>query len=306
MEHTVLPIHFEDRSGTEFERLTFAFVSRLKNWDSIEWLGQTGCDGGRDIWGQFGKESYCYQCANYRSLIFKKAKGDIDRLDKHKTIPDNLIIVCGGRVTAGMKKKVADYAKSVAIKTVTIWTGVEFEEFLRKDSPELIKRFVEGEKFPDAVSELRKLAVAANAKNDEDIIDLIAECFDRPAFTTTFYHESNIPNFEKAINDTIEVLNTGVHRLRDGIIIRTIPSRHRVSDRELKVELANITRLVVKLRDDFVELKRKKEIKPCSCNQPGCSVYILSDNACKVMDHSRQEIFARFRKIKPTFNLDLD
>lgn len=50
MELTVQPIHFEDRSGTEFERLVFTYVIRSKEWDSIEWLGQTGKDGGRDIW----------------------------------------------------------------------------------------------------------------------------------------------------------------------------------------------------------------------------------------------------------------
>lgn len=239
-------------------------------------------------------------------MTFKKAKQDIDKLVMHKTIPDNFILVCGGRVTADMRKKVIAYAKSVTIKNATIWTGVEFEEFLRKDAPELIKRFAEGKMFPDTASELIKFSTTINSKNDEDIVDLIAECFDRPAFTTMFRRESNIPDFEKAITDTIEVLNTGVHRLRDGTIIRAIPSRHRITDQGLKTELAAITKLVVKLRDNFVELKRKKEIEPCRCNQPDCPVYVLSDNACKIMDSIRQEIFAKFRKIKPKFNLELD
>ncbi|WP_347053504.1 hypothetical protein [Flavobacterium olei] len=52
MEVSALPIHFEDRSGNEFERLVFAYAVREKNWQSIEWLGQTGKDGGRDIWGE--------------------------------------------------------------------------------------------------------------------------------------------------------------------------------------------------------------------------------------------------------------
>lgn len=306
MERTTLAIHFEDRSGNEFERLTFAFVSRQKKWDSIEWIGQTGDDGGRDIWGQFDKETYCYQCANYRNLTFKKAKEDIDKLFAHKTIPDNFILVCGGRVTADMRKKVIAYANSIKIKKAVVWTGVEFEELIRKDTPELIKRFVEGEKFPDTASELIEFATTINIKNDKDIVDLLVECFDRPAFTTRFYRESSIPDFEKAIKDTIEVLNTGVHRLRDGTIIRTIPSRHRISDQQLKTELADITKLVIRLRDNFVELKGRKEIESCGCNQPDCPIYMLSDNACKIMDTSRQEIFAKFKKIKPGFNLDLD
>src|SRR5579872_26906 len=49
IEKIVLPIHFEDRSGNEFERLAFAFINKYKTWDSIEWLGQSGDDDGRDI-----------------------------------------------------------------------------------------------------------------------------------------------------------------------------------------------------------------------------------------------------------------
>jgi len=42
---------------------------------------------------------------------------------------------------------------------------------------------------------------------------VLAECFDRPAFTTPFHRKVNIIDFEKAITDTIEVLNKGLHRL---------------------------------------------------------------------------------------------
>ena len=80
MEISALPIHFEDRSGTEFERLVFAYAVREKEWDSIEWLGQTGKDGGRDIWGESNDETFCYLCANYQNLTFKKVKDDIDKL----------------------------------------------------------------------------------------------------------------------------------------------------------------------------------------------------------------------------------
>ena len=306
MEKTVLPIHFEDRSGNEFERLAFAYFSRQKNWDKIDWRGQTGKDGGRDIWGQYNNESYCYQCANYQNLTEKKVKEDIDKLVKHKTIPDNLIIVCGGKVSNDIRNKATNYAKSKNIKNTIVLTGVEFEELIRNNSPELIKRFVEGESFPETPSELIKLATELVVKNDKDIISLIAECFDRPAFTTYFRQESNIPNFEKAINDTIEVLNTGIHRLRDGTIIRTIPSRHKITDQNLKTELARITKLVVKLRDKFNDLRRKDEIKPCSCNQPNCPVWLLSNNACRIMDDLRREILDKFRQIKPDFNITIE
>lgn len=303
MEKITLSIHFEDRSGNEFERLTFAYVSKQKDWESIEWFGQTGKDGGRDIWGKFKNETYCYQCANYAKLTFKKAKEDIDKLYVNKTIPNNSILVCGGKVTAELKKKIIIYANSSGINNQLIWSGVEFEELIRKNSPEILKRFVEGISFPETSSELIKFAQNVDEKNDNDIIDLIIECFDRPAFTTKFKEESNIPNFEKAIESTIEVLNTGIHRLRDGTIIRTIPSRHRISDEKLKAELAEITKLVISLRDNFLNLLKTKEIKKCGCNELDCPVYFSTEKAEKIMDESRKNIFEKLKIIKPNFKL---
>jgi uncharacterized protein affecting Mg2+/Co2+ transport len=56
MELTTLPIHFEDHSSTEFERHVFAYTVRERDWTSIEWFGQTGQDGGRDVWGETNSE----------------------------------------------------------------------------------------------------------------------------------------------------------------------------------------------------------------------------------------------------------
>jgi hypothetical protein len=190
MESTVLPIHFEDRSGTEFERLVFAYVLNIKDWEDIKWLGQTGDDGGRDIWGETGHESYCYQCANHRNLALKKVTDDIDKLIKGNTTPDNFIVVCGGPMSADLRTKIENYGRKYGIKRVATWTAVEFEEKLRKDTLELVKRFVYGEPFPDDPSELLKYARSFSISNDKDIIDQLVECFDRPAFTTRFQNES--------------------------------------------------------------------------------------------------------------------
>lgn len=137
-------------------------------------------------------------------------------------------------------------------------------------------------------------------------LNLLSECFDRPAFTTPFWREVSIPDFEKAITDTIEVLNTGVHRLRDGTFIKQIPSRHDLLDPVVKQRVGKIYKLVVKLRDNFVALKRSKDIKPCECNETDCPVYILSDKACEVMDKTRQQIFDEFQAIKPDFAISIE
>lgn len=126
----------------------------------------------------------------------------------------------------------------------------------------------------------------------------MVDCFNRPAFTTPFHREVNIPDFGKAITDTIEVLNTGVHRLRDGTLIRQIPSRHQLKDIVVKNDVAALYNLVVKLRDTFTDLRRKKEIENCGCGDPDCPTYMMSDNACQKMDTIRLEIFTAMQKIK--------
>ncbi|MBD3327914.1 hypothetical protein GF340_01270 [Candidatus Peregrinibacteria bacterium] len=78
IEKTVHPIHFEDYSGQEFERLAFAYILRTEEWDKIDWYGQLGSDRGRDIWGILSNRGWnsnvCYQCANHQKIAFKKAK----------------------------------------------------------------------------------------------------------------------------------------------------------------------------------------------------------------------------------------
>jgi len=298
VEKTVLPIHFEDRSGNEFERLAFSYISRQTQWDTLEWIGQTGNDDGRDIWGVFHGKSYCFQCANYGKLVLKKVTDDIDKLINAAFIPDIFTVICGGRVTAKMREAIKSYASQSGITHTEIWSGVEFEEKLRKDTPELIRRFVEGEVFPE-------LSVTDKDTTDKAIIDNLIECFDRPAFTTPFHREVNIPDFEKAIADTIEMLNTGVHRLRDGTVIRKIASRHHLSNPTFKSNLAQIYKLTVNLRDTLVGLKRSGDIQACACGQPDCPVYLFTEKACTQMDDLRKSIFVKFKSLKPDTVLKL-
>ena len=69
---TVRPIHFEDFSGAEFERLVFAY-HLCEGWVDLAWFGQTGSDQGRDIIGlrpSDGRpaERTVIQCVNRDSL----------------------------------------------------------------------------------------------------------------------------------------------------------------------------------------------------------------------------------------------
>ncbi|MFT3821842.1 MAG: hypothetical protein QM750_30185 [Rubrivivax sp.] len=188
---TVQPIHFEDYSGAQFERLVFAYHVRSDKWLQLEWYGQVGGDRGRDIWGVRdngtpGGEAVCVQCANHGQLTFAKAKGDIDKVLKAPNgTPTCFRLVTRAKVSAAMRDKIKAYALNNGIQMCEVWSGPEFEECLRQPCAEsLLKRFVEGQVFPDAADPLTTFAKADADLGDEDAIALLARLFDRPAFYT--------------------------------------------------------------------------------------------------------------------------
>ena len=308
MEKTSLQIHFEDRIGTEFERLCFAYILRIRDWISIDWYGQLGKDRGRDIEGQISISgniiNVCYQCANHQRLSFKKAKDDIDKIiHGPKGIPDEFVLILGGKISASMRDKVTEYALSQGIPKVDIWSGTELEERLRKETPDILRRFSEGESFPESKEALHLFVIQSSEFHDNDILELLAQCFDRPAFTTPFMNESSLPDFKKAISDTIEALNTGIHRLRDGTIIRQIPTRHHIRNQPTRDILSNIVDNLAKLRARFDSLSKGGEIRHCGCGDPDCPVYMVSERAVIEMDQIREEILLQYQSIYPEFNV---
>lgn len=300
IQKIVSRIHFSDFGSVEFERLCFAFICRLKKWDSIEWIGQVGSDGGRDIWGEIGTDTFCYQCANHKTLPAKKVTDDIDKLVKGKTIPNNFIVISGGVINPSTRTTIIDYARLKGIKKTSIWSGTEFEEKLRTEAPELIERFVHGDKFPETSKDLREFSKNALINRDADIISAILQNLNRPAFTTRFRSETSLPNFEKALEDTIILLNTGVLRLRDGTLLGKYPSRHQVKDENLKSNLQDLTNLVVHLRDTYLRLKSSNEIRDCGCSDANCSTIIVTDNAADQIDDIRSDIFKLIAKLDPS------
>ena len=84
--------------------------------------------------------------------------------------------------------------------------------------------------------------------SDKQIIEDLVKCFNRPAFVTPFMMESNLPNFDKAIEDTIQAVNTGIYCLRDSTEIARIKSRFSVSDQKSKEILGEIVDNLIELR----------------------------------------------------------
>jgi hypothetical protein len=162
-----------------------------------------------------------------------------------------------------------------------------------------------GEAFPDEPEELRAFVVGTEPVDDHEILGLMAGLLDRPAFYTPFHDESSIPDFKKAITDTIEALNTGIHRLRDGTEIRRIPSRHQLRSKTNRDAMMTIERMLGRLRARYDDFMRQGKIRPCGCRNPDCPVFFVSWDAAREMDVQRSQILETFRQVYPEFGVRL-
>ena len=297
----VQQIHFEDFDGVQFERLVFAYHTRTEQGFALEWYGQAGSDLGRDIWGvrntrDGGKETLCVQCVNRGRLTSAKTEADLSKVLKASNgTPDRFRFVTRSNVSANMRSKIKGYALSCGIELCDVWSGAEFEEFLRRDAEALLKRFIEGETFPDAAPDLLTFAQADAAISDEEALALMAKLFDRPAFYTPIHQESSLGDFRQAITDTIQALGTGIWKARDGQMIARIPSRHQMKDEGLRNKVQTVEKALAKLRARFDELVRSGIVRHCSCNSPDCPVYFMPSEAAYELEHLRRDTLRLFR-----------
>jgi hypothetical protein len=309
----VQPVHFEDFAGSQFERLVFAYHARTDRWLSLEWLGQTGKDKGRDILGvrevdgQKDGETVCILCANWQKLSLTKVKSDIDKVVKppaHK--PDRIRVVCGHDIPAGLRDKAKKHAESKGIYKCDLWSGKEFEEFIRTHAESLLLRFVQGEPFPDTANDLLLFAWGSVPIDDTERLSLISLAFDRPAFSTPIGQESSLPAFRKAIDDTIQVLQTGIWQTRGNVVIRRLPMASDVTDTVARDALLTTSKKLVALRKLFDSLVRSGAIEHCKCSDPDCPSYMMKDGAAQDLACAREQVLSSFRCACPTFKPSTD
>jgi hypothetical protein len=156
---TVSKLQFNQFNGMEFERLCFAFFSKIHPSFSFQWLGESGKDKGRDIWGENKNgRTICIQCSNYGVLDKRKVISDIKKLKRGNTIPNRLLVVCGGKVSNSIRDNIRKEAESIGVDKVETISGCELEEKMRKNGEAILKRFFHGEVFPEAPDDLRRIA----------------------------------------------------------------------------------------------------------------------------------------------------
>ena len=81
-----------------------------------------------------------------------------------------------------------------------------------------------------AITEVCSNYPIQNADNDISLINFFVQCFDRPAFQDDINQEGRMEDFDKAIEDTIIALNTGILRTRDGTIIKQSEGKSAVNN----------------------------------------------------------------------------
>ena len=140
---------------------------------------------------------------------------------------------------------------------------------------------------------------------DAQILESLGHLFDRPAFTTPFRQESSMPDFKKAITDTIEGLNSGIRRLRDGTEIKRILPRHEIRDRAIRDVFSEIVQKLITLRATYDAYMKDGNIEVVIGNASDSDIFFLSDEAAANMDGQRHRILDEFRRIYPAFKAQL-
>lgn len=299
---TVAPIHFEDFSGDQFERLCFAYLLRRPDFIDVQWYGQLGSDKGRDIiaTGVDGS-THVFPCANYGRLTKTKGESDIRKSAKGgRSNGAKLTILAGGRVSAQLRDSLEATGNSAGFSWTTVRSGPELEELIRRDAPDLIRRFVEGVSFPETSAELKQFAFASSSESDDAIVRSLAIAFDRPAFKTPFSRESSLPRFRAAIAETINTLNTGT--TPNG---KVFASKNDVRDATLRGRVETLVVALVQLRSNFDQLMRDGEIKPCGCGQEDCPTFMMTDRAVTAMDRERRKLLEQVHALHSGFDPEL-
>lgn len=123
---------------------------------------------------------------------------------------------------------------------------------------------------------------------DREIIKFLVCCFDRPAFRDPICQEGRMEDFDKAIEDTIIALNTGILRTRDGNILRKSEGKSAISNDEWREKLNVIGDMLSALRR---RLKIAKAAGAYSTYGEGEVMYCFSDRQLgEWFDSTREEI----------------
>lgn len=99
-----------------------------------------------------------------------------------------------------------------------------------------------------AILEVEMVLPTQSFEEDKDLIKFFVQCFDRPAFQDDISQEGRMEDFDKAIEDTLVALNTGVLRTRDGAILKQAEGKSAVHNPSWREKLDTIADMLNSIR----------------------------------------------------------
>ena len=131
-------------------------------------------------------------------------------------------------------------------------------------------------------------AAVSQTNADKELIKFFVQCFDRPAFHDRICQEGRMEDFDKAIEDTIIALNTGVLRTRDGSILKKSEGKSAVVNLEWREKFDTVCDMLVALRK---RLRIAKDAGAYTTYGEGEIMYCFYDRELEIwFDSTREEI----------------
>ena len=121
---------------------------------------------------------------------------------------------------------------------------------------------------------------------DGQYLEVLRRAFDRPAFTTPFRQEGRMEDFEKAIDDTVLFLNTGLLRTRDNQVVADLGfGKSSLANSDWHVALGNVEGKLLQLRAELAKALATGKIKCCHAH-----CYCGDANSIWLLDQIRSDI----------------
>lgn len=140
------------------------------------------------------------------------------------------------------------------------------------------------------ILELETLSPVQNTAQDIALIRFYVQCFDRPAFQDDICQEGHIEDFDRAIEDTIIALNTGVLRTRDGNIIKQSEGKAFVQNTQWREKLYNVVDILVAIRRRL-KVAERDHLYSFHCPNGYDGIYCFYDrDLVQWFNSSREEI----------------
>lgn len=148
-----------------------------------------------------------------------------------------------------------------------------------------------------AIRELESARAPQSVEHDREIIEFFAHCFDRPAFKDHINQEGRMEDFDKAIEDTIIALSTGVLRTRDGSIIKQFKGKSAIQNPIWHEKLETILNMLDSLRRRLKQAKATNSYTTANATEEDV-FYCFNDREVGEWFNSiREEILKEFSSI---------